>query len=78
MNALNLISINKDVNNDVLREILDTKIIDLKSIEVLATSENYQIVLKIYDEENLEKVLEYDTITGMVAKRDKKFRLFIR
>lgn len=78
MNALNLISINRDINNNVLREILDTKIIDLKSVEVLVTSENYQIVLKIYDEENLEKVLEYDTITGMVAKRDKRFRLFIR
>lgn len=78
MNALNLISINKDINNDVLRQILDTKIMDLKSIEVLVTSENYQIVLKIFDEENLEKVLEYDTITGMVAKRDKRFRLFIR
>ena len=78
MNALNLISINETVNNDVLRQILDTKIIDLKNIEILITAENYQIVLKIFDEDNIEKIMEFDTITGLVAKHNRKFRLFIK
>lgn len=78
LNALNMISIIPKVNNEVTSVILDTKIINLKNIDVLIKAEDYQIVIKVYDEDNIEKVLEYNTIEGMTAKRNKKFRLFIK
>lgn len=78
MNVINQISINENVNNEVISKILDTKIVELENIELLFKAENYQIVLNIFDEENVEKILEYDTIEGLTARMNKKFRLFIK
>lgn len=78
MNVLNSISINNKVNTDVIREILNTKVIELENIELLFEAKNYQIELKIFDEENIERVLEYDTIEGLTARMNKRFRMFIK
>ena len=78
MNVLNQISINPRINTEVIRTILDVNIIELENIELLFKPENYQITLKIYDEENIEKTIQYDTIEGLTARMDKKFRLFIK
>lgn len=78
MNIMNPISINEKVNNDVVRKILDTNIVELENIELLFKPENYQITLKIFDEENIEKILEYNTIEGLIARVNRKFRLFIK
>lgn len=78
MNVLNQISINENVNSEVIREILDTNIIELENIELQFKAENYQIILKIFDEENIEKTMQYDTIEGLTARIGKKFRLFIK
>ncbi|MDE5539186.1 MAG: hypothetical protein K2J20_01725, partial [Bacilli bacterium] len=78
MNVLNQISVNSKVNNEVIGTILDTNIIELENIELQFKAENYQIVLTIFDEENIEKTIEYDTIEGLAARMNKKFRLFIR
>lgn len=78
MNVLNRISVNPKVNNEVIRTILDTNIIELENIEVIFKAENYQITLRIFDEENIEKTMQYDTIEGLTARMNKKFRLFIR
>ena len=76
MNIINPISINEKINNDVVREILNTNIIELENIELLFKAENYQITLQIFDEENIEKILEYNTIEGLIARMNKKFKLF--
>lgn len=78
MNIINPISINEKVNNDVVRKVLDTNIVELENIELLFKAENYQITLKIFDEENIEKIIEYDTIEGLIVRMNKKFRLFIK
>ena len=78
MNVLNQISINPRINTEVIRTILDVNIIELENIELLFKPENYQITLKIYDEENIEKTMQYDTIEGLTARMNKKFRLFIK
>ncbi len=78
MNIINPISINEKVNNDVVRKILDTNIIELENIELLFKAENYQITLQIFDEENIEKIIEYNTIEGLIARMNKKFRLFVK
>ena len=78
MNVLNQISINSKVNTEVIRTILDVNVVELENIELLFKPENYQITLKIYDEENIEKTIQYDTIEGLTVKRNKKFRLFIK
>lgn len=78
MNVLNQISINENINSEVIREILDTNIIELENIELQFKAENYQIILKIFDEENIEKTMQYDTIEGLTARMGKKFRLFIK
>lgn len=78
MNVLNQISINENINSEVIREILDTNIIELENIELQFKAENYQIILKIFDEENIEKTMQYDTIEGLTARMNKKFRLFIK
>lgn len=76
MNVLNPISVNETINGEVLRTILDTNIIELENIELQFKAENYQIILKIFDEENIEKTIQYDTIEGLTARMNKKFRLF--
>lgn len=76
MNVLNQISINSKVNNEVVGTILDTNIIELENIELQFKAENYQIILTIFDEENIEKTIEYDTIEGLTARMNKKIRLF--
>lgn len=78
MNVLNRISINSKINNEVIGKILDTNIIELENIELLFKAENYQITLRIFDEENIEKTMQYDTIEGLTARMGKKFRLFIK
>lgn len=78
MNILNQISVNAKVNSEITREILDTNIIELENIEVLFSVKDYQIILKIFDEENIEKTIKYDTIEGLTARMNKKFRLFIK
>lgn len=78
MNIINPISINEKVNNDVVRKILDTTIVELENIELLFKPENYQITLEIFDEENIEKILEYNTIEGLIARMNRKFKLFIK
>ncbi len=78
MNVLTVISINNQVNNEVISNILDTAIVELENIELLFKAENYQIILRIFDEENMEKTIEYDTIEGLTARMNKRFRLFIK
>lgn len=78
MNVINQISVNEKVNYEVIKNILDTNIIELENIELLFTAENYQITLKVFDEENIEKVSHYNTIEGLVARMNKKIRLFIK
>lgn len=78
MNVLNQISVNETINSEVIRTILDTNIIELENIELQFKAENYQIILKIFDEENIERTIVYDTIEGLTARMNKKFRLFIK
>lgn len=78
MKIINPISINEKVNNDVVRKILDTTIVELENIELLFKAENYQITLEIFDEENIEKILEYNTIEGLIVRMNRKFKLFIK
>ena len=78
MKVLNQISINPKVNIDVIRAILDISIVQLENIEILIKAENYQITIKIYDEDDIEKTLHYNTIEGLVARMNKKYRLFIK
>lgn len=78
MNILNQISVNVKTNTEITKRILDTNIIELENIEILFNVKDYQIILKIFDEENIEKTIEYDTIEGLTARMNKKFRLFIK
>lgn len=78
MKVLNTISVNSEINNQVIQEILNTKVVELENIELLFRAENYQIVLRIFDEDNIEKTLEYDTIEGLIVRMNRKFRMFIK
>ena len=78
MNVLNPISINETINSEVIRTILETNIIELENIELQFKAENYQIMLRIFDEDTIEKTIHYDTIEGLTARMGKKFRLFIK
>lgn len=78
MNVLNPISINETINSEVIRTILETNIIELENIELQFKAENYQIMLRIFDEDTIEKTIHYDTIEGLTARMNRKFRLFIK
>lgn len=78
MNVMNRISVNPKINNNVIRDILDTSIIQLENIELLFKAENYQITLEILDEGNIEKRIEYNTVEGLALRMNKKIRLFIK
>ncbi len=78
MNVLNPISINETINSEVIRTILETNIIELENIELQFKAENYQIMLRIFDEDTIEKTIYYDTIEGLTARMNRKFRLFIK
>ena len=78
MNIINRISVNEKVNNEVIINILNTNIVELENIELLFKAENYQMTLRIYDNENIDKILEYDTIEGLTARINKKIRLFMK
>lgn len=65
-------------NIELLSEILDTKIINLKDIEILPRIENNRIVLDVYDGEILDVTLRLnENIKELSLKPNKKVRLVI-
>lgn len=78
MKTVTRISINKKANIDVLNAILNTRVIELENLEVNFRAKDYQIVIDVYDNENIDKRINYDTIEGLNVKLSKRFRLFIK
>lgn len=64
-------------NSKIISNILDTKIIDLEKIELELQKTHEKFILNIYDENTLEKTLEYDNIEECTLKQNKKVKLFV-
>lgn len=65
-------------NIEIVSEILDTKIINLKDIEVLLRGENNRIIMDIYDGEILDVSLKLsENIREIAIKPNKKIKLLL-
>ncbi|MDR0890510.1 MAG: hypothetical protein LBM05_00005, partial [Endomicrobium sp.] len=75
--AIEQLSVIPKINAQVLSNILDTKIIKLEDIELIFNPINYEINIKVNDDDDLDKELNYERIEGLIVKFNKKIKLFL-
>lgn len=73
-----LMIFSKDVkeNFDIIKRVLNTKVIDLEKVYFEIRKLEEKIIIKIYDENNLELEEEYNYIKEVNVKLNKKIKLF--
>lgn len=74
LKALNIFSQNVLENYKIYKNIFNTKIIDLESAYIEISKEN---IVKIYDENSLEKEEQFTEFKELTVKYNKKTRIFI-
>ena len=75
--VLNILSNTVEENYKIMEEIFDTNMIDLEDIVLEFKKKNDKIILNIYEDEILNRYIEYDKIEDLNVKYNKKFKLFI-
>jgi len=75
--VLNIISNTIEENYRIMEEIFNTNMIDLEDIILEFKKKNEKIILNIYEDENLNKCIEYDKFEDLNVKYNKKIKLFI-
>ena len=74
LKALNILSHNVSENYKIYKNIFNTKIIDLESAYIEISKEN---VVKIYDENSLEKEERFTEFKELTVKYNKKTKMFL-
>ena len=77
---LRKIVLNPDVNYEIIKNILDTKIIDLKDIKFEIILKEHKLLVKVYEEEVYEKEFEIkyeNSKKDILVKTNKMLKLFI-
>lgn len=77
LKAINILSNNIEQNFKIISEILNTKIINLEGIIIEINKKQENILLNIYEENIIERSIEYDKIEDLKIKYNKKIKLFI-
>lgn len=76
LKVLTIFSKNVKENFEIIKDILETKIIDLEKVYFEVKKAENKIVVKVYDENNLELEKEFIEIKELNVKFNKKIRLF--
>ena len=74
---ITIFSKNIKENYEILKNILNTDIIELEKIYLKIKTEEEKTVLEIYDEENVYKILELPKAKELNVKLNKKIKVFI-
>lgn len=74
---ITIISKNIKENYNLIRNILQTDIIELEKMSFKFMKNEDKIILEIFDEENKYKTLEFDHIEELNVKLNKKVKIFI-
>ena len=74
---ITIFSRNIKENYDIIKNILQTDIIDLEKIYFKFIKKEKTMLLEIYDEENMSKTLEIPTIEELNVKYNRKIKVFI-
>lgn len=78
MKAINIISLDIQENYEVINSILETEIIKLEKIYIkLIKKSEYETLLEVYDEENKDTTIGFETIKDLKVIENKKFKLFV-
>lgn len=80
LKALNLVAKGIDYNISIIKEVLNSKIINLENIEIEIKPENNILNVSIYDGEILENEYKFETMgdaSKILIKANKKIKLFM-
>ena len=64
-------------NYEIISEIFNSKIIDLEDIILEFKQKESKILINVYDDNMIEKTLEYESLADLNVKLNKKTKLFI-
>jgi len=77
LKAITIFSQNIKENYEIIKNILKTDIIELEKLYFKFIQKENNIVLEIYDEDNLYKTIEFSNIQELIVKLNKKIKVFI-
>lgn len=77
LKIITIFSKNIKENYEIIKNILQTDIIELEKIYFKFIQKENKIILEIYDEDNIYKTLEFSTIEELNVKLNKKIKVFI-
>ena len=75
--AITIFSRNIKENYEIIKNILQTDIIELEKMYFKFIQKEDKIILEIYDEENIYKTVEFTKIEELNVKQNKKIKVFI-
>ena len=76
LKAINIICHNIEENYKIISKVLSSNIIDLEDIYLEFNKQDDKILLKIYDDNIIDKTIEYNAKTDLNVKLNKKIKLF--
>ena len=74
---INIFSNNIEKNYEIISKILDSNIIDLDELNIEFKKKDGKILLNIYDDNMIDKTIEYDETEDINIKYGKKIKLFV-
>ena len=74
---MNIFSHNIEKNYEIISKILESNIVDLDELNIEFKKKDGKIVLNIYDDNMIDKSIEYDETEDINVKLGKKVKLFI-
>mgnify|MGYP000237263388 CR=1 FL=1 len=77
LRAINILCNNVEKNYEITSDILKYRIIDLEDMLLEAQKNNDKFILKVYDDNAIAGILQYETNEDFNIKLNKKTKLFI-
>jgi len=77
LNIITIISSKVNDNYNIISKIFESKIINLEKISIEFKNKGEKTLLKIYDEDVLDNIIEMDAIEELKIKCNKKIKIFI-
>ena len=74
---INIISHNIEKNYEIISKIIESSIIDLDELNIELQKKDKKTVLNIFDDNMIDKTLEYEENEDINIKTGKKVKLFI-
>ena len=81
LKLLNIISLDNEINNKIVKKIISSHAVDMENLELEIKPKYNKLKVNVYEREELENSFEIETegaAERVNIKTDKKFRLFIK